>query len=89
LGVRLAIQFAIDMEFFQVIFEGDSLNVVHGFHNLSDNQSYFGFVLVDCIRLSSRFNSFSLSHVKRSANTTAHFLVKFALTSSDRVDNWT
>ena len=70
-GVRLAIQFALDMGFF-VIFEGDSLNVVSGFYNLSNNQSYFGMVLADCNRLSSRFSSFSLSHVKHNANTTAH-----------------
>jgi hypothetical protein len=73
LGVRLAIQFALDMRFFQVMFEGDSLNVVRDFHNLSNNQSYFGMVLADCNRLSSRFNYFSLSHVKHSANTAAHF----------------
>jgi len=85
LGVRLAIQFALDMGFF-VIFEGDSLNVVSGFYNLSNNQSYFGILLVDCNRLSSRFNSFSLSHVKRSANMAAHFFsAKFALTSSVRL----
>jgi ribonuclease HI len=85
LGVRLAIQFALDMGFFQVMFESDSLNVVRGFHKLSNNQSYLGMVVADCNRLSSRFNSFSLSHIKRSANMAAHSLAKFALTSSDTV----
>lgn len=32
LGVRLAIQFALDTRFFQVMFEGDSLDVVCDFH---------------------------------------------------------
>jgi hypothetical protein len=85
LGVRLAIQFALNMRFFQVMFEGDSLNVVCGFHNLSNNQSYFGMMSADCNRLSSPFNSFSLSHVKHNANMATYFLTKFALTSSNTV----
>jgi hypothetical protein len=42
-------------------------------------------VLVDCDRLSFRFNSFSLSHVKRSANMRTHLLAKFTLSSLDTV----
>jgi len=48
-------------------------HVVCGVHNLSNNQSYFSIVFADCNRLSSYFNSFSLSHVKHSVNMTAIF----------------
>lgn len=34
------------------MFEGDSLNVVHGFHNILNDLSYFGMELVDCNSLS-------------------------------------
>jgi len=85
LGVRLVIQFALDTGFLQVMFESDSLNVVRGFHSLSNNLYCFGMVVVDCNRLSTGFNSFSLSHVKRSANRTTYFLAKFASTSSNIV----
>ena len=57
--------------------------MVCGVHNLSNNQSYFSIVFADCNRLSSYFNSFSLSHVKHSVNMTAIFLAKFVLSSSD------
>ena len=68
-----------------MIFEGDSLNVAQGFHNFSNNQSYFGKVFADSNHLSSCFNSFSLSHVKCSANMMAHFLANFFLSSSNTV----
>jgi len=68
-----------------MMFEDDSLNVVQGFHNLSNNQTYFNTVFADSNHLSFRFNSFSLSHVKCSANMMAHFLAKFFLSSSNTV----
>ena len=65
------------------MFKGDFLNVTHGFHNLSNKQSYFGMVFADCNRLSSRFHSFSLSCAQHDAYIPAYFLPKFVLSSSN------
>ena len=86
LGFRLAIQFAYDMSFRNIIVEGDSLNVVKALKSHSDGNSYFGLVIDDCSRsLSCLFFSFLVSHVRRVGNSVAHALAKFALDLSEFV----
>jgi hypothetical protein len=51
LGFRLAIQFAFDMDFRNIIVEGDSLNVVKALKSHGDDNSYFGLVINDCKRV--------------------------------------
>jgi hypothetical protein len=85
LGFRLAIQFAYDMGFRNIIVEGDHLNVVKALKSHSDDNFYFGLVIDDCKSLSCLFSSFLVSHVRRVGNAAAHALVKFTLDSTDSV----
>jgi len=85
LDFRLAIQFAYDMGFQNIIVEGDSLNMVKALKLHSDDNFYFGLVINDCKSLSCLFSSFLVSHVQRADNVVVHTLAKFALDSTNSI----
>jgi len=64
LGFRLAIQFAYDMGFRNIIVEGDSLNVVKALKSHNNDNSYFGLVINDGKSFRCLFSSFSFSCAK-------------------------
>jgi len=61
----LAIQFAYDMGFQNIVLEGDSFDVVKALKLPIDDHSYFGLVINDCKSLSCLFSSFLVSNVRR------------------------
>lgn len=68
----------------QVFIELDSLGVVQAFHsNLSDD-SYFGSIVKDCSDIAKDLRSYLVYFIRRSANSTAHYVAREASFLSDR-----
>lgn len=74
LGFWLAIHFAYNMCFWNIVVEGDSVNVVKALKSHSDGKSYFSLMITDCKSLSCLFSSFLVSHVQRVDNVVANLL---------------
>ncbi|XP_012857002.1 PREDICTED: uncharacterized protein LOC105976270 [Erythranthe guttata] len=58
----------------EVIFEGDSLQVIQALRAGGGDMLPFGAIIDECIYLANVFTSFSFSFVKRSGNSLAHAL---------------
>ncbi|KAJ1389060.1 Ribonuclease H-like superfamily [Sesbania bispinosa] len=86
LGIRLAIEFAKDMCFDNVILEYDCKVVTDLFSSSQLAHSYTGMIVQDCLALSVSFRSFQVMHTRRAGNMCAHLLAKYACSYLE--DNW-
>ncbi|PKA64256.1 hypothetical protein AXF42_Ash009476 [Apostasia shenzhenica] len=66
-----------------VIFKGDSLNVIRELKENNSNLSMIGLCLLDTQRILSTFPRVELTHIRREDNEAAHSLAQFALSSSE------
>jgi ribonuclease HI len=78
LALRDAVTYARDRGFSRVVFEVDSENLVHLWHNRATDRSMAKNVLDEISELSVFFTVFSLCHARREANQAAHSCAKFA-----------
>ena len=68
----------VDAGFMDVVLEGDNLSVMRSISLGSANRSRLGHIYEDIQCLATDLRSFSVNFVKRSANTVAHSLARFA-----------
>ncbi len=76
MGAWQAVVMCCDMRFPQVIFEGDSLNVVSALNNKDPCWSSFGLIIEDIRAKLQDIPSVRVHHVPREANNVAHSLAK-------------
>ncbi|XP_075641907.1 uncharacterized protein LOC142613431 [Castanea sativa] len=82
---RIALEFAIDAGFSDLVVEGDNVNVMRAIAWKCMDNSRLGMVIEDIHCLISGLRWSSVSCVKRSANTAAHYLARFARNVSDEL----
>jgi ribonuclease HI len=82
-----ALLFSKEIGFFDAILEGDALQIVTANSIESPNWSRFGHFIEGIKEQALLFRSFSVSHVRREANSAAHLLAKAASTQV-RDDVW-
>ena len=78
LACRLAVEFALEAGFRKIILEGDNCNVMRSILSPKSDRDRLGHVYDDINSLGREFRVFSISCVKRGANSVAHSLAKFA-----------
>jgi ribonuclease HI len=79
MAVWHAARWACEMDFQNVIMEGDSPNVIQELQKQDSIGSVCGQLIMDTKTILSRLVSVSFQHVKMDANKVAHCLAKFAL----------
>lgn len=79
MGVRWAMQLALELGFRDVMFETNSLTVYNNWSRPGDNRSYLGAAIADCVFMSCYFASFRFMHVRRTGNLAADFMAKYAI----------
>ncbi|XP_075640306.1 uncharacterized protein LOC142612059 [Castanea sativa] len=78
LARRRAVEFAMEAGFMEIILEGDNATVMKAIMALSTNSSRLGFVYEDIYCIGRGLRDFSVSYVRRTANSVAHSLARFA-----------
>ena len=78
-AAKRAIQFALEIGIFDVIFEGDSELVINEITSQKTLHSTYGLVLEDAKALLHHFERFRFTHTRRSGNSVAHALARRAL----------
>jgi ribonuclease HI len=77
-AARSATQFALDLGFRDLIFEGDSLQIITALQHHSSCNTQYGHPITDTITIAQNFISCHFVHVKRDGNRVAHSLAKRA-----------
>ncbi|KAJ1382587.1 Ribonuclease H-like superfamily [Sesbania bispinosa] len=83
LAIRLAIKFALETNFEEVVLESDCKPVTDLLSSANLPHSNIGSIVQDSIVASISFRFFSISHVRRN-NICAHSLAKFACSQPDQ-----
>ncbi|KAL0015370.1 hypothetical protein SO802_002439 [Lithocarpus litseifolius] len=78
LACRKAVEVAMDFGFRDVTLEGDNISVMNSISSAGINRARLGFVYDDIRSMGRGFRSFRVNHVRRTANTVAHSLAKYA-----------
>ena len=78
LVARSAVSLAKELNFDQVIIEGDAEVIIKAINNGGFLSSSFGHIIRDIKLLSSAFHKVSYSHTHRQGNRVAHRLAKIA-----------
>ena len=78
LAGRKALEFALDSGFTEVVLEGDNIGVMRSIQSNRANNSCLGHIYGDIHCLVASFRVWSISYVKRTANSIAHLLAKYA-----------
>ena len=78
LACRKALEFALDLRLRDLVVEGDNITVMRTMVSPRPNRSKLGHIYDDICMLASRFRSMSVECVKRSANSVAHCLARYA-----------
>ena len=78
LACRRAMEFAVEVDFSELILEGDNMTVMKSLISLKPNRSRLGHIYEEIQCISAGLRSFAVSFVKRSANTVAHAFAKHA-----------
>ena len=73
-----ALEFALDLGFSEVVLEGDNIRVMRSIQSNGANNSSLGHIYGDIHCLAAGFRVWSVSYVKRTANSIAHSLAKYA-----------
>jgi ribonuclease HI len=74
----VAVELYRDLDVFDVILEGDSLEVVNAINEDRSSRRKYGHILDDIKMVLSSLRSWEVMHVKREANMVAHNLAKEA-----------
>ncbi|XP_021770651.1 uncharacterized protein LOC110734814 [Chenopodium quinoa] len=82
-AVVYGLKLARRMGYARVEMESDALNVVNRVNHKTSGCSPFFLVIDDILALSLMFDRFSISHVKRSGNTVAHFVARWDTRNCD------
>ena len=77
-AARSATQFAIDLGFRDMIFEGDSFKIITALQHHSPCNTQYGHLITDTKTIAQAFISCHYVHVKRDGNRAAHSLAKRA-----------
>ncbi|KAK4390485.1 hypothetical protein Sango_2111800 [Sesamum angolense] len=80
LAARLAVDLGVEQDWRNCLIEGDCILVIQKLLVAKEDASAIGPIISDILRLSHFFDSLSYAHVKRTANSAAHYLVKAAFT---------
>nr|XP_023904550.1 uncharacterized protein LOC112016266 [Quercus suber] len=75
---RTAVEFAIDAGFSELIIEGDNVTVMSAVSSLSPNWSCLGVIYDDVRWFAAGLRHVVFSCIKRSANSVAHSLARYA-----------
>ncbi|XP_050290125.1 uncharacterized protein LOC126728321 [Quercus robur] len=78
LACRKALEFALDLGFQDLVVEGDNITVMRTMVSPRPNRSKLGHIYDDIWMLASGFSSMFVECVKRSANSVAHCLARYA-----------
>ncbi|XP_023900964.1 uncharacterized protein LOC112012818 [Quercus suber] len=78
LACRKALEFALDLGLLDLVVEGDNITVMRTMVSPRPNKSKLGHIYDDICKLASGFRSLSVECVKRSANSVAHCLARYA-----------
>ena len=78
LACRKALEFAVDSSFLELIIEGNNANVMTTIPQPWVNHSHLGHFYEDICYIASSLQSMSISYVKRTTNTIAHSLARYA-----------
>jgi ribonuclease HI len=77
-----AVEFCCDLGLWNILLEGDALEIVNALLLDDPSWSRYGHLIDDTKLLLQRFCSWEVQHVKRGANMAAHSLAKGALRQS-------
>ena len=78
MACRKALEFAIDAGFTEIILEGDNAMVMKVISQAQPDLSRLGLIYEDIWCLVAGFKSISYNCIRRSANSVAHALARFA-----------
>nr|XP_023880239.1 uncharacterized protein LOC111992600 [Quercus suber] len=78
LACRKVVEFTVDVGFFELIIEGDSISVMKAFSSSSLDLSVVGNVVADIQWLIRGLKRVLINWVKRDCNRVAHVLAKYA-----------
>lgn len=73
-----ALEFALDAGFTEVVLEGDNIGLMQSIQSNEGSNSGLGHIYRDIHCLVACFRAWSVNYVKRTANSVAHLLVKYA-----------
>lgn len=85
LACRRAVEFAMEAGFRELIIEGDNVNVMKTIMSSNVNYSRLGHIYEDIGCMSLNLHTVLFSCVKRSANSAAHALARYARQVDDEV----
>ena len=85
LCLKWAIQLSRNLQCTNVQFETDCMSILHSWNPSRNASSYFHDTVQESRILSNCFENFSLSHVKREANSAADFMSRIAYSHLDMV----
>ena len=78
LACRKAVEFAMDAGFMDLVIKGDNAVVMKAISSPRLDRSRLGHIYDDIRTLATGFRSYTIGCVKRSANSVAHSLARFA-----------
>ena len=78
LACSKVVEVAMDLGFRDVTLEGDNISVMSSISSEGINRARLGFVYDDIRCMGRGFKTFHVDHVRRTANTVAHSLAKYA-----------
>ena len=85
LACRHAVEFAMEAKFRELIIRGDNVNVIKTIMLPKANYSRLGHIYEDISCMALNLQTFSISCVKRNANSVAHALARYARQVDDEV----
>ena len=78
LAGRKALEFALDVGFTDMVLERDNIGVMRSIQSNGVNNSSLGHIYGDIHYLATSFKAWFVSYVKRTTNSVAHSLAKYA-----------
>ena len=87
LAARRAMEFARELSLFDVILEGDCLQVVRALNAFGGCNTLYGHVVNETKRLRAALRHCSYQHVGRDGNKLAHCLARRVVSTAD-IDVW-
>lgn len=85
LACRKTLEFAVEVGFSELIVEGDNVTVMQAISSTHPNLSRLGLIYEDICCLAATLRYVSFSCVRRSANSMAHSLARYASLLNDEV----
>ena len=79
LAVRRAVEFVLELDITNVVFEGDSESICRELQDPGPSLTLHSHLIQDVKLLSNSFHSVSFSHIRRERNTVAHALARSAI----------